>query len=59
MYTEIRFELELTDKQVNESSDSIQLNVIRFGQFNEIYRPSVEYRFSTNGSSIARGISLL
>ena len=53
--SELRFELRLTERQVNESASSIQLNVTRSGQFNEIYRPSVEYRISTNGSLIAHG----
>ena len=56
LYTEIVFTLGLAENQVNESTNRVQLNVIRSGQFNEIYTPSVEYRFVMNGSSTARGI---
>ena len=59
MHTEIRFELGLTENQVNESTDLVQLNVIRSGQFNEIYSPSVEYGIATTGSSTARGIYII
>ena len=59
IHTEIAFELRLTENQVMESTDRVQLNVIRSGQFNEIYTLSVEYRISTNGSSIARGIKFI
>ena len=51
VYTEIQFELEEADNRVNESVNLVQLTVIRSGQFSEIYRPSVEYRITTNGSS--------
>ena len=45
---------------MNESTKSIQLDVTRSGQFNEIYHPLVEYSISmtTNGSSTAIGIYL-
>ena len=56
LYTEIVFALGLAENQVNESTNRVQLNVIRSGQFNEIYTPSVEYRIVMNGSSTARGI---
>ena len=59
MHTEIRFDLGLTENQVNESTDLVQLNVIRSGQFNEIYSPSVEYGIATTGSSTARGIYII
>lgn len=36
---------------MNEKTNAVQLTVIRSGQFSEIYRPSVEYRITTNGSS--------
>ena len=43
---------------MNESTDSVRLNVIRSGQFNDVYSPSVEYRITT-GSSTTRGIIYL
>ena len=56
--SELKFELGLTEKHVNESTDSVRLDVIRSGQFNDVYSPSVEYRITT-GSSTARGIIYL
>ena len=52
------FGLGLVENFVNESANFIQLNVIRSGQFSEIYHPSVEYRIITNGTSTALGIQL-
>ena len=61
IYTEIKFELKLIMKEnrVKESTGRVELNVVRSGQFDEIYNPSVEYRISETGSSIALGIYLL
>ena len=59
IHTEITFELRLTENRVMESTDIVQLYVIRSGQFNESYTLRVEYRISTNGSSIARGIKFI
>lgn len=59
MYTEINFELKLTKNRVKESAERVQLSVVRSGHFDEIYNPSVEYRISETGSSIALGTYLL
>lgn len=57
--TEIMFDLKLTENRVKESTERVQLKVIRSGPFNDIYNPSVEYRISETGSSIALGIYVL
>lgn len=59
LYTELMFKLELTKNRVKESTERVQLSVVRSGNFDEIYNPSVEYRISGTGSSIALGIYLL
>ena len=59
LYTELMFKLKLTKNRVKESTERVQLSVVRSGNFDEIYNPSVEYRISGTGSSIALGIYLL